>query len=184
MGGEIQSIFGSGLTGLADGSFTESEFNHPQGLAIKNNKVYVADTGNHAIREIDLGLMEVTTIAGDGSQGSPNTNMGQGKSISLNSPWDITCVADDLFIAMAGSHQLWRMNLTNHEIGPYAGSGQESLHDGPLATSTLAQPSGITQILTTCTSLTVRLVQSDSKPGFRGKHRDNSRTRFICFWGC
>ena len=144
LGGEIQSIVGSGLTGLADGSFTESEFNHPQGLAIKNNKVYVADTGNHAIREIDLGLMEVTTIAGDGSQGSPSTNMGQGKSISLNSPWDITCVADDLFIAMAGSHQLWRMNLTNHEIGPYAGSGQESLHDGPLATSTLAQPSGIT----------------------------------------
>jgi len=142
--GEIQSIVGSGSTGLADGSFTESEFNHPQGLAIKNNKVYVADTGNHAIREIDLGLKTVTTIAGDGSQGSPSTDIRQGKSVSLNSPWDITCVAHGLFIAMAGSHQLWCMNLANHKIGPYAGSGQESLHDGPLATATLAQPSGIT----------------------------------------
>ena len=74
--GEIQSIVGSGSTGLADGNFTESEFNHPQGLAIKNNKIYVADTGNHAIREIDLTLKTVTTIAGDGTQDRPCTTMG------------------------------------------------------------------------------------------------------------
>jgi hypothetical protein len=45
---------------------------------------------------------------------------------------------------MAGTHQLWSMSLGDGQIGPYAGSGQESITDGPLDSATLAQPSGIT----------------------------------------
>jgi len=142
--GQIQNIVGSGSPGLTDGSFTNSAFNHPQGMAIKDNKVYVADTGNHAIRAINLDLKTVVTIAGHGLQGRPTTNMAKGTNVSLNSPWDLTSIEEDLFIAMAGSHQLWYMNLTNDDIGPYAGTGQESIQDGPLHVSTLAQPSGIT----------------------------------------
>ncbi len=36
------------------------------------------------------------------------------------------------------------MGLSTGTVGPYAGSGRESLDDGPLASATLAQPSGIT----------------------------------------
>jgi len=142
--GQIQNIVGSGSTALTDGSFTGSAFNHPQGLALKENKVYVADTGNHAIREINLNLKTVVTIAGQGIQGGPTTNIAKGTNISLNSPWDLTIIEEDLFIAMAGSHQLWHMNLANDDIGPYAGTGQESIVDGPLHAANLAQPSGIT----------------------------------------
>jgi hypothetical protein len=45
---------------------------------------------------------------------------------------------------MAGIHQLWSLDLESGIVGPYAGSGRESLTDGPLSTATLAQPSGIT----------------------------------------
>ena len=45
---------------------------------------------------------------------------------------------------MAGMHQLWSMDLSTSIVGPYAGSGRESLDDGPLGSATLAQPSGIT----------------------------------------
>jgi outer membrane protein assembly factor BamB len=45
---------------------------------------------------------------------------------------------------MAGMHQLWSMDLADGMVGPYAGTGRESITDGPLGTATLAQPSGIT----------------------------------------
>ena len=44
---------------------------------------------------------------------------------------------------MAGCHQLWVMDLHTEMVGPYAGSGAESISDGELAKATLAQPSGI-----------------------------------------
>ena len=100
------NIVGSGSTALTDGSFTGSAFNHPEGLTLKGNKVYVADTGNHAIRAINLNLKTVVTIAGQGIQGRPTTNTAKGTNVSLNSPWDLTSIEEDLFIAMAGSHQL------------------------------------------------------------------------------
>jgi len=45
---------------------------------------------------------------------------------------------------MAGTHQLWRLDLAQGMIGPYAGSGTEGLIDAPLLRAALAQPSGIT----------------------------------------
>ena len=48
-----------------------------------------------------------------------------------------------LYIAMAGTHQLWSMDLASGTIGPFAGSGREGLSDGPLRQAWLAQPTGI-----------------------------------------
>src|SRR5690625_4789747 len=49
-----------------DGSAGESLYDHPKGLAIGlEGEVYIADTGNHAIRKIDSNGT-VTTIAGTG----------------------------------------------------------------------------------------------------------------------
>ena len=107
----------------------------------------MADTENHAIRKVDLAGQIVETIAGTGSQGHGESGRGPGRSTELNSPWDLVFHQGSLYIAMAGSHQLWSMSLEDGQegvIGPYAGSGQESLTDGPLTVATLAQPSGIT----------------------------------------
>jgi len=49
-----------------------------------------------------------------------------------------------LYVAMAGIHQLWSMDLNNETIGPFAGTGGEAIEDGPLASAMLAQPCGIT----------------------------------------
>jgi len=48
-----------------------------------------------------------------------------------------------LYVAMAGSHQIWKMDLERDVIGPWAGSGRESIIDGPVATSAFSQPSGL-----------------------------------------
>jgi hypothetical protein len=69
---------------------------------------------------------------------------GVGRSVALNSPWDLVFHNGMLYVAMAGPHQLWQMNPKTGGITPYAGSGREALVDGPLADAALAQPSGLT----------------------------------------
>jgi hypothetical protein len=61
----------------------------------------------------------------------------------LNSPWDLALVGETLYIAMAGFHQLWRLDLRDNSARPHAGSGRERITDGPLASAELAQPSGL-----------------------------------------
>src|SRR5205807_2992903 len=48
-----------------------------------------------------------------------------------------------LFIAMAGHHQIWALDLAAGRLLPYAGNGREELNDGPLGESSFAQPSGL-----------------------------------------
>lgn len=142
--GEIKEVIGSGGIGLDDGSFQEATFNHPQRMALHGEGLYVADTENHAIRFADLEKRTVTTIAGTGEQARQFNVQGFGTKVALSSPWDLVYHEGQLYIAMAGPHQLWKMNLKTGEVAPYAGSGRELRVDGPLRQAALAQPSGIT----------------------------------------
>ncbi|MDP6798635.1 MAG: thioredoxin-like domain-containing protein [SAR202 cluster bacterium] len=141
--GQAVLTIGSGNQGMADGSFASAEFHDPQGLALSGTNLYVADTKNHAIRLIDLQAEVVRTVAGTGEQASGFGQGGPGLETALSSPWDVTLTVRSLFIAMAGLHQLWRMDLATGEARPYAGSGRERIVDGPLTAAQLAQPSGI-----------------------------------------
>ena len=142
--GDVKQVIGTGEESLIDGPLSQSAFNHPQGMAIDGDILYVADTENHAIRRVDLQAGQVETIAGTGEQGYDRTGGRPGRSTSLSSPWDVALHNGVIYIAMAGIHQLWSLDLSTGIVGPYAGSGREAITDGPLATSALAQPSGIT----------------------------------------
>jgi thiol-disulfide isomerase/thioredoxin len=141
----IKEVIGEGSIGLQDGDFATAQFNHPQGMAFDGKTLFVADTENHAIRRVDFDTGKITTIAGTGEQARRIDMFGGiGTSVALNSPWDITLHEGMLYIAMAGTHQLWRMNPNTGGIVPYAGTGGEDLIDGLLNEAALAQPSGIT----------------------------------------
>ncbi len=144
-GGEVLETIGSGEQGRTDGSFADARFFRPQGVAFdsKRNYLYVADTENHLIRKADLKDKTVTTILGSGEKGSPRQKGGRGTEVSLNSPWDLMILGEHLYIAMAGTHQIWRTNLNDLYSEVYAGSGAEGLLDGPALNAALAQPSGI-----------------------------------------
>ena len=142
--GEVKQVIGTGDEGMADGDFGSAVLNHPQGMALAGESLYIADAENHAIRRADLAAQRVETIAGTGEQGYVREGRGLGSRISLNSPWDLVVVGETIYMAMAGCHQLWSMSLSDHMVGPHSGSGRESLSDGPMASATLAQPSGIT----------------------------------------
>ncbi|MBX3083658.1 MAG: redoxin domain-containing protein [Anaerolineae bacterium] len=142
---EIQAVIGSGEAALTDGDYATAAFNGPQGLALNTDgkTLYVADTKNHAIRAVDLTAQQVKRIAGTGEQNLNEPKEGRATEIQLASPWDLVYVKDVLYIAMAGVHQLWRLNLVAGTIQPHAGSRAEGILDGALLDAQLAQPSGI-----------------------------------------
>ena len=144
LNGTVLTVIGSGEEGLADGDFVSCSFNHPQGMSLDSGILYVADTENHAIRKIDLTAGFVKTIAGTGEQGHTREGRHTALKIELCSPYDVVNHEGVLYIAMAGIHQLWSMNLKDGLIGPFAGTGGEAIDDGPLSSAMLAQPCGIT----------------------------------------
>jgi thiol-disulfide isomerase/thioredoxin len=146
--GQVLDVAGSGASGHADGDFATATFNHPQGMTLDGHLLYVADTENHLIRQLDLSAHTVTTIAGTGAQAHQFNLSGTGTQVALNSPWDLECIGTQLFIAMAGPHQVWVMDLATGHLEPYAGSGREDIVDAPRLQAAMAQPSGITSDMT------------------------------------
>ena len=69
LNGKHQMTIGNGQIGRQDGGFEEATFDHPQGLALLGDMLYVADTENHLLRKVNLRSRKVTTIAGVGEQG-------------------------------------------------------------------------------------------------------------------
>ncbi|EEF49975.1 2-deoxyglucose-6-phosphate phosphatase, putative [Ricinus communis] len=147
-GNFIVQIGSTGEEGLRDGPFDEATFNRPQGLAYnaKKNLLYVADTENHALREIDFVNEMVRTLAGNGTKGSDYVGGQKGTIQVLNSPWDVCFepVNEKVYIAMAGQHQIWEHNNADGVTRAFSGDGYERNLNGSSSTSTsFAQPSGI-----------------------------------------
>jgi thiol-disulfide isomerase/thioredoxin len=163
--GKLLDIIGSGDIGFTEGTYDKCSFNHPQGMVLVDKTLYVADTENHMLRKVDLEKKLVTTISGNSVQGRnpfPGAEsrtftgtkrrwVGPPKTTELNSPWDLWVHDKNMYIAMAGPHQIWKMPLTETEIGPFAGNGREDIVDGPHlpeapyaeGASSFAQPSGL-----------------------------------------
>lgn len=139
----VSEVIGSGEAGLKDGSYAEATFDKPQGMTLEGDTLYVADTENHVIRRVDLAGKSVETIAGTGKQARVFNQSGPSLTTALNSPWDLLLHEGTLYIANAGSHQLWRMDLEKRFVEPHAGSARENRFDGPLLQAALAQPSGL-----------------------------------------
>jgi thiol-disulfide isomerase/thioredoxin/sugar lactone lactonase YvrE len=151
--GKKIAVAGTGEPGKADGAFSSASFNDPQGLALKGDTLYVADRKNHFIRALDLKAKTVKTVAGNGEQGEKRQGKGPALKMGLNSPWDILVCGDKLYIAQAGHHQIWTLDLKSEELSLFAGSGREDIMDGaPVAdldnfrirVASFAQPSGLT----------------------------------------
>src|SRR5438552_1352431 len=140
--GTLLETIGTGTHGADDGSFDRATFFRPQGMALDGDTLYVADTENHLIRAVDLRSKTVATVAGTGRQ-AREPEVGMARATALNSPWDLQLVGRTLYIAMAGPHQIWKLDLVSHEVSVFAGSGREGRHDSSLLKAEFAQPSGL-----------------------------------------
>ncbi len=137
----VQHVAGIGQRGFADGD--KASFHYPQGLAFGDELLYVADTENHSVRAVDLRTGAVSTIEGTGNQLGTMADRDAG---ALSSPWDLELKDGVLYIAMAGVHQIWAMDLTTRQLRIHAGTGGEDIRDGPSLGALLAQPMGLTSL--------------------------------------
>jgi thiol-disulfide isomerase/thioredoxin len=142
--GRLLDVVGNGAIGRQDGPYDQATFDHPQGMALVGETLYVADTENHALRAIDLAARTVSTLAGTGEQSRTRLPGGPLATTPLNSPWDLQHLDGTLYIAMAGPHQLWQHRLGSETVSFLAGTLGEDIVDGPHNYCALAQPSGIT----------------------------------------
>lgn len=142
--GKLIDVIGSGQIGKQDGDYKTASFDHPQGMALVGNTLYIADTENHMIRTVDLDKKQVSTLAGTGEQARYRSPGGTLRESALNSPWALAEINGVLYICMAGPHQIWQHKLGSDEISVYAGSGREDITNGSLENSAFAQTSDIT----------------------------------------
>lgn len=157
--GVVEDIIGNGESPLAhesfdpppgilnpvgsEWSFDAPLFDNPQGMAIDGETLYVADAGSHTIQRVDLSKRTVSVIAGIGEQSLIRHTGGEATSFPLNSPYDVELSDGVLYIAMAGSHQLWQLKIVEGTTEPFAGNGAENIVDNPRLDALLAQPSGL-----------------------------------------
>jgi hypothetical protein len=142
LSGVVSRAIGGSVPGFSDG-VEEARFREPQGLAVGDGVLYIADRGNHVVRAIDVASGRVSTIAGTGELGESRIADGPARSTPLRSPWDVALEDGALAVAMAGSHQLWRIGLAGGALSLLAGSGGEEIVDGPAHSALLAQPMGL-----------------------------------------
>ncbi|XP_034937699.1 NHL repeat-containing protein 2 [Chelonus insularis] len=161
--GSVEDVIGGYSPGFKDGNYNEARFNAPQGVCVLEDSIYVADTENHAIRQINMKNKTVNTIAGNGKQGHDYVGGKVGKEQILSSPWDVAIYNHEqkgstvpvLLIAIAGIHQIWALFLKDtiwwknkeykaNTCAAIVGSGKEENRNNsyPHAAG-LAQPSGL-----------------------------------------
>nr|WP_298127560.1 hypothetical protein [uncultured Pseudoxanthomonas sp.] len=148
--GRVIRQFGMGTPDLADGELNHAAFRRPQGLALVRESLYVADTGNHALRRINLPTSTVDTLCGNGRAGEPVEGVvAAPRNVALNQPQALVVNNNQIFLAMAGDNRVWSYDLGTREIRARAGSGQLDVRDGSGPMAAFAQPAGLAAVLQT-----------------------------------
>lgn len=152
--GSVVTVAGAlGVHGAADGTGTSARFNEPVGIALDadENNLYVADTGNNAIRKIALngGDYAVSTVAG--TPGAPAGSAdGTGSAAEFNVPSDLAVVGTKLYVADTGNHTIRTIDLGSNAVTRVAGTpgvqtpvGMSTIRDGGPDEALFSYPSGI-----------------------------------------
>lgn len=129
--GSVTTIAGSSpQTGEANGPAQDARFQNPTGVAVNaSGVVYVADSGNHALRQIQLDGT-VTTFAGlSGSSGSAD---GTGSAARFNQPFGLACdLSNGALYVSDLLNQTVRKVLPSGQVTTFAGSpGEHGVADG------------------------------------------------------
>jgi sugar lactone lactonase YvrE len=136
--GIITTVAGTGNAGYnGDGAVaTAAELTHPDGVAFDNNgNLYIADYGNHVVREVNAATGIITTVAGNGTGGYAGDGA-LATSAELSSPGGVAVdAAGDVYIADAGSNVIRKVSAagTITTVAGTATSGYSG--DGGAATS-------------------------------------------------
>ena len=136
----LVSTLAGGKEGFKDGAGAEAAFNTPSGLAIDSSgNLYVADTGNHAIRKITPAGV-VTTVAGDGTAGYHD---GAARAARFNAPCGVAVDADDnLYVADTYNDRIRRIT-PDGQVTTVAGGDVPGYADGTASAARFDTPCAV-----------------------------------------
>lgn len=146
--GVITTVAGNGIAGFSgDGQLAVSaSLNQPEGVVIDpSGNLFIADTGNHRIRRVDISTGTIGTAAGNGTPGFGGDG-GEATRANLSNPTALALdLGSQLLIADTDNHRIRRVNLMTRQIETIAGTGiQGFTGDGGLAIqAALALPRGL-----------------------------------------
>jgi trimeric autotransporter adhesin len=126
-----------------NGPATSAELSYPEGVALDiSGNLYIADTLNMRVREVDASNGIITTVAGNGVQGSSGDN-GAATSAELNHMMGISADAlGNLYIADTGNMRIRKVDVSTGKISAMAGSGTQGYagDGGPAKDAKLNNP--------------------------------------------
>ena len=153
--GLISTFAGNGTSGfLGDGGpATAAELNAPTGLAVDSSgDVFIADSSNNRIREVNASTGVITTVVGNGTAGYSGDGI-PAASAELNSPQRVTVDSlGDIFITDVSNYRIrevsassgtsYGQSMTVGDIYTVAGNGTSGYYagDGGPATQAVIQP--------------------------------------------
>ncbi|MDC8759891.1 gluconolaconase [Janthinobacterium fluminis] len=123
----VVATLAGGREGYADGVGAAAAFHTPSGVALDAaGNLYVADTGNHAIRKVAPDGT-VTTLAGGGGAGFRD---GRGRAAQFNGPLGVAVGPDGaVYVADAYNDSIRRV-APDGQVSTVAGNGQPGEGDG------------------------------------------------------
>jgi len=126
------------------GAATAAELSLPQGVALDaSGDLYIADTGNGVIREVDAATGTISTVAGVAGIANFNGD-GTATASHLNQPWSVAVASDNsVYIADSGNNRIRR--LSGGMLSTVVGNGAQGYggDSGPAASATLDLPLGV-----------------------------------------
>jgi len=125
---------------LTSGGGASASFNQPFGVAADDTgNVYVADYDNNLIRKISASGV-VSTLAGTGKQGSDN---GAALSASFDLPSGVAVdKSGNVYVADLANNMIRKISPAG-VVSTLAGTGDTGSINGPAATATFFQPTGV-----------------------------------------
>jgi len=145
--GAVSTLAGNGEAGYADGEGSAARFNQPWGITVDaDGIIYVTDSGNNCVRQVGPDDVSVSTLAGDGIEGSGFAN-GLGLNARFDTPSGLALDTDGhLIVADMGNNCIRRVTTAEGCVTTVAGSAEHDrgFADGEGAAARFNGPLDIT----------------------------------------
>jgi DNA-binding beta-propeller fold protein YncE len=129
------------IGGTEDATGSAAHFNNPTQIATDGTSLYVADSGNSAIRRITLADFKVMTVGGQA--GTAGKTEGGPKKSLFSGPRGVAVDKKAIYVADTGNDVIRKIDISSLETSTIAGTGEEGDKDGPALQAQFNNPGAI-----------------------------------------
>jgi hypothetical protein len=114
---------GATTAGSTDASGNAARFNSPTGITSDGTNLYIADSANNKVRQINITTGAVTTLAGPaaGTTTAGDAN-GLGTAARFNQPGDIVSDGTNLYLVEIANHKIRQIGIADGNVTTLAGA--------------------------------------------------------------